>query len=111
MRRYMDAARVTDRTITAAVAGLGSNETLVHLAEVGNLLLMGLEKQTAEEVELLEWAFERAAIEGVYSFAKRIGIDGSNLSKTLRSKGRKISAEVMEKIRRTRKQSGDLLSF
>ena len=102
VRRYMDAAHVTDRTITAAIAGRGSNDALVHLAEVGNLLLMGLEKQTAEEIELLEWAFEQSSIEGVYNFAKRIGVDGSNLSKALRSKGRKVSGEVIEKIRGAR---------
>ncbi len=101
--RFREAAHVHDKTIAAAVAGrdLVSDATLIHLAEVGNGLLAGYEQQSAEEIEDLEWAFERAVIEGPYIFAARIGVDGANFSK-VRGGMRNISAGMLEKIRAAR---------
>jgi hypothetical protein len=100
---FRDAAHIHDKTIAAAVAGRDwvSDATLINLAEVGNRLLAGYEKQNAEEIETLEWAFERSMIEGPYIFAARIGIDGANFSKTRGGK-RKISSSMLEKIRAAR---------
>ena len=77
--------------------GKGSDATLIHLNEVANRLMTSWSEHSAEEVEVMEWAFERAAIEGPYQFAERISVDGSNFSKALVGK-RKVSADMLEKI-------------
>ena len=98
VRKFTVAARVSDRTIANAVKGKGSDATLIHLSKVANQLMTSWSERSAEEVEIMEWAFERAAIEGSYRFAARIGVDAANLSKALKGK-RKVSAEMLAKIR------------
>ncbi|RYG87541.1 MAG: hypothetical protein EON59_07115 [Alphaproteobacteria bacterium] len=99
VRKFTKAARVTDRTIAAAVSGqnLISDTSLKHLSDVAVRLWLGLEAYNAEEAELCDWAWQQAIIEGVYAFADRIGVDGSNLSKAIKS--RKFSAGMLAKLR------------
>ena len=101
VRTMTKAARVSDRTLAAAASGRGlvADSTLIQIADAANRLQAGWERQTAEEIELLEWAFERSGIEGPYKFADRIGVDGSNLGRALRRGRRKVSAAVLEQIR------------
>ena len=98
VRKFTKAARVTDRTIAAAISGqnLVSDRVLVDLSEVATRLWLGLEAYSAEEAELCDWAWERVIIEGLYAFAERVGVDGSNLGKALASK--KFSAGMLLKI-------------
>lgn len=99
VRKFTKAAKRTDRTIAAAISGrnLVSDQILVDLSEVATRLWLGLEAYTAEEAELCDWAWQQAIIEGMYGFANRIDVDGSNLSKAIKS--RKFSAGMLEKIR------------
>ncbi len=99
VRKFTKAAHVTDRTIAAAISGknLVSDKVLTHLAEVAVRLWLRLEAYNAEEAKLCDWASQQAVIEGVYAFADRIGVDGSNLSKAIAS--RKFSRGMLERIR------------
>ncbi|KRC80214.1 hypothetical protein [Sphingomonas sp. Root241] len=99
VRKFTKAARVTDRTIAAAVSSqnLVSDATLIRLADVAVRLWQGWEAYTAEEAELCDWAWQQAIIEGMYAFAGRVGVDGSNLSKALKS--RKFSTGLLIKLR------------
>jgi len=99
VRKFTKLAGVTDRTIAAAVSeqNLVSDKVLVHLADMAVLLWLRLEAYTAEEAKLCDWASQQSILEGKYAFADRIGVDGSNLSKAIKS--RKFSAEMLEKIR------------
>ena len=49
------------------------------------------------KAKLCDWAWQQAIIEGVYAFADRIDVDGSNLSKAIKS--RKFSAGMLGKLR------------
>jgi hypothetical protein len=102
--RYAEAAHRRPDTIKVAVTGLPliADANYVHLVAVADQLWAALDKHTDEERELLEWAFEQVAFYGPYKFAERIGVDGSNLSKALRGKGRKVSADMLDKIRAMR---------
>ena len=100
VRKFTKAARVTDRTIAAAVGGYMSDEMLIHLTDVAYRLWRGLEDYSAEEAELCDWAWERTIVEGVYAFAKRVGVDGSNLSKSIRL--RRFSPQIIKLLRATR---------
>jgi hypothetical protein len=104
IRKYMKAAHVTDRTLARAVKGMASDKELVHLAEVGSRLMVGLEEYTAEEAALWDWAWEQAMYEGIYAFAARVGIDGSNFSKAIDK--RKFSAGMFAKLRTARTADG-----
>lgn len=99
VRKFTKAAGVTDRTIAAAVSGqnLVSDQVLSRLAGVAARLWLGLEAYTAEEAVLCDWAWEQSILEGLYSFADRVGVDGSNLSKAIKS--RKFSAGMLAKLR------------
>ena len=99
VRKFTKAAGVTDRTIAVAVSGqnLVSDAVLVRLAEAATRFWWGLEAYTAEEAELCDWAWEQSIIEGMYGFANRIGVDGSNLSKAIGSK--KFSMGMLNNIR------------
>lgn len=99
VRKFTKAARVTDRTIAAAVSGqdLVSDAVLTHLSDVAARLWLGLEEYTAEEAMLCDWAWQQAILEGMYAFAHRVGVDGSNLSKAIAS--RKFSAGMIAKLR------------
>ena len=102
VRKFTKAARVTDRTIAAAISGrnLVSDQVLAHLAEVSSRLWLGLEAYTVEEAEICDWAWKQTIFEGMYAFAGRIGVDGSNLSKAIAS--RKFSVGMLEKLRNAR---------
>jgi hypothetical protein len=91
---------MTDRTIAAAVSGTASDRIIIHLADVAVRLWQGWHVDNAEEFELCEWAWERAIIEGIYSLAERIGVDGSNLRKAIAS--RKLSTGMLNRLRSTR---------
>jgi hypothetical protein len=103
VRKVTKAAKVTDRTIAAAISGHVSDAMLIRLADVSYRLWQGWEAHTAEEVELCEWALDRSMIEGPYRFASRIGLDGSNLSKAIRSG--KFSTAIFERLRSARVES------
>ena len=105
VRKFTKAAGVSDRTVANAVAGLGSDETLVQLAEIAWRFLAGYASQSAKEVEVLEWALEAAVMAGgVYKLAEQLGVDGSNLNKALRGRGRKVSPGMMVKLRAARQE-------
>ena len=99
VRKFTRAAKVTDRTIASALSGqnLVSDAVLVRLAEAASRLWVGLEAYTAEEAELCDWAWEQSIIKGMYVFADRVGVDGSNLGKAIRS--RKFSTGMLRKLR------------
>ncbi len=99
VRKFTKAAGVTDRTIAAAVSGQGlvSDGVLTHLAEIAARLWLGLEAYSAEEAALCDWAMQQTVIEGVYAFADRIDVDGSNLSKAIRA--RRFSAGMLVRLR------------
>lgn len=88
VRTFTKLAGVTDRTVAAAISGkdLVSDAVLVRLNDVGLRLWAGLRELEAGQIALYHWALERSIEEGTYTFAKRIGIDGSNLAKALARK-------------------------
>lgn len=99
VRKFTKAARVTDRTIAAALSGrkLVSDQVLINLSETATRLWLGLENYSAQEAKLCDWAWQQNILEGTYAFAKRIGVDGSNLGKAISS--RKFSPGMLQKIR------------
>jgi hypothetical protein len=60
--------------------------------------------RVAEELELLEWARERAEEEGLSAFAARIGTDSKNLRKVLTG-SRSPSSGVLIKLKKARGSS------